>query len=78
MPVSQAVGHGDSHLWTAITTYAFCTSGPWSGIFPLISEFIEREFERWETRDIADHKRTVSSAKLDELFRESLAEVWRS
>ena len=44
----------------------------------LISEFIEREFERWETRDIADHKRTVSSAKLDELFRESLAEVWRS
>lgn len=44
----------------------------------LISEFIEREFERWETRDIADHKRTVSSAKLDELFRESLTEVWRS
>jgi len=44
----------------------------------LISEFIEREFERWETRDIADHKRTVSSDKLDELFRESLTEVWRS
>jgi len=44
----------------------------------IISEFIEHEFERWETRDIADHKRTVSSDKLDELFRESLTEVWRS
>jgi uncharacterized protein len=43
-----------------------------------ISEFIEHELERWEGSDIADHERTVSSDRLDELFRESLTEIWRS
>jgi len=43
-----------------------------------ISEFIEHELERWEGSDITDHERTVSSDRLDELFRESLTEVWGS
>ncbi len=43
-----------------------------------ISEFIEHELERWEGSDITDHERTVSNDRLDELFRESLSEVWRS
>ena len=43
-----------------------------------ISEFIERELERWEGSNIAAHERTVSSDRLDELFRESLSEVWKS
>ncbi len=43
-----------------------------------ISEFIEYELERWERSDIANHERIVSTDRLDELFRESLTEVWRS
>lgn len=43
-----------------------------------ISEFIESELDRWEQREIADHKPTPSSDKLDELFRDSLAEIWQS
>ncbi len=41
-----------------------------------ISEFIESELKRREQHEIANHKRMPSSDKLDELFRESLAEVW--
>ncbi len=43
-----------------------------------ISEFIEHELERWVGSDIADHERTVSGYRLDELFREILTEVWGS
>jgi len=43
-----------------------------------ISEFIESELERWEQHEIGNHKGMASSDKLDELFRESLAEVWQS
>ena len=42
-----------------------------------ISEFIESELERWRQHEIANHKGMPSSHKLDELFRESLAEVWQ-
>ena len=41
-----------------------------------ISEFIERELERWEQQEIAHHRGRLSRDKLDDLFRESLAEVW--
>jgi hypothetical protein len=44
-----------------------------------ISEFIEQELERWEKNEIVNHTRPAASAnKLDELFRKSLGEVWRS
>jgi predicted nucleotidyltransferase len=43
-----------------------------------ISEFIESELERWERHEIADYKVTLSGDKLDELFRESLTEVWQT
>ena len=43
-----------------------------------ISEFIERELERWEHQEIADQKSMPPSDKLDELFKDSLTEVWQS
>jgi predicted nucleotidyltransferase len=43
-----------------------------------IGEFIEGELERWEQNEFANHQGTPSTEKLDELFRESLAEVWKS
>ena len=44
-----------------------------------ISEFIEQELERWEKNEIVNHTRPAASTnKLDELFRKSLGEVWRS
>ena len=41
-----------------------------------INGFIERELERWEKQKIVSHRPTDFTDKLDELFRESLAEVW--
>jgi hypothetical protein len=43
-----------------------------------ISEFIERELSRWESYQAGYESRPVSSDKLNELFRTSLAEAWRS
>ncbi len=43
-----------------------------------ISQFIERELARWETYEIVNHKYPSFTDKLDELFRESLAEIWYS
>jgi uncharacterized protein len=43
-----------------------------------ISEFVESELERWEQHEIANHKVPPSGDKLDELFRETLEEAWRS
>jgi hypothetical protein len=43
-----------------------------------ISQFIEHELERWETHEIVNHKLPAFTNKLDEFFRESLAEVWQS
>ncbi len=44
-----------------------------------ISEFIEQELERWGKNEIVNYTRPAASAnKLDELFRKSLGEVWRS
>ena len=41
-----------------------------------ISEFIEKELERWEQQEIPDRKEVPASDKLDALLRESLAEIW--
>ncbi|MBF0528563.1 MAG: nucleotidyltransferase domain-containing protein [Deltaproteobacteria bacterium] len=43
-----------------------------------ISRFIEHELERWEKYEIENNKLPAFTDKLDELFRESLAEVWPS
>ena len=43
-----------------------------------ISQFVERELERWETHEIVHHKRPAFTDQLDDLFRASLAEVWQS
>lgn len=43
-----------------------------------ISEFVESELARWEQHKTAHHKGTPFHDKLDELFRESLTEVWES
>lgn len=43
-----------------------------------ISEFVESELARWERHTIAHHKGAPFHDKLDELFRESLTEVWQS
>jgi predicted nucleotidyltransferase len=45
---------------------------------PPISEFIERELERWEQHEIENNYRTPSSEKLDLLFRNALSEVWET
>lgn len=63
------------HLLAAKRASAELDRGP--RIAP-ISEFIERELERWEQQEVANHKGTPPSDKLDELFRDSLAEAWRS
>jgi predicted nucleotidyltransferase len=43
-----------------------------------ISAFIESELQRWETHTITGYRNATSNEKLDELFRESLEEVWAS
>ena len=42
-----------------------------------ISRFVERELARWETQEIVNLKPAASADKIDDLFRESLAEVWQ-
>ncbi len=41
-----------------------------------ISDFIENELDRWEQQDFSCYKNKPSSDRLDELFRESLEEIW--
>jgi hypothetical protein len=43
-----------------------------------LSAFIESELERWERQNISGHKNTLTSEKLDVLFREGIAEVWQT
>jgi len=43
-----------------------------------ISAFIARELERWEKHPIVKRTRPAEDGRLDELFRECLAEVWQS
>ena len=45
---------------------------------PLISEFIERELSRIETEGIKYKSHQASSNELNELFRNTLAELWQS
>jgi predicted nucleotidyltransferase len=44
---------------------------------PSISEFIEREIARWEQQGIEDQSQPQISGRVDELFRESLSEIWQ-
>jgi predicted nucleotidyltransferase len=44
---------------------------------PAISDYLDREMTRWEVWEAAHQQPPVSSAPLDELFRASLAEIWR-
>lgn len=43
-----------------------------------ISNFIEREFERLDGKEIHRERRSLPDKELDELFRASIAEVWQS
>lgn len=46
------------------------------GRIPVISNFIESELARWEKSDIPRSIVVSHGTKLDELFRESIKEVW--
>ena len=46
------------------------------GKIPVISNFIESELARWENSDIPKSIVVSHGTKLDELFRESIKEVW--